>query len=51
MIIAHRLETVLMAEKIYHLTEGKVQQLSRSALLDGHHGLLESALVVDSRTQ
>ncbi|KAL8527083.1 hypothetical protein ACS0TY_016081 [Phlomoides rotata] len=36
-VIAHRLETVLMAERIFMLNEGKVQQLSHSALLDAHH--------------
>ncbi|KAG8376736.1 hypothetical protein BUALT_Bualt09G0094800 [Buddleja alternifolia] len=46
LVIAHRLETVLMAERIFLLNEGKLQQLSHSALLDGHNGSLASALVV-----
>lgn len=46
-MIAHRLETVLMAERIFLLNDGKLQQLSHSALLDSHqHGSLATALVV-----
>ncbi|GER41885.1 lipid A export ATP-binding/permease protein MsbA [Striga asiatica] len=35
LVIAHRLETVLMAERIFLLNNGKLQQLSHSALRDG----------------
>ncbi|XP_047978298.1 ABC transporter B family member 29, chloroplastic isoform X2 [Salvia hispanica] len=40
-VIAHRVETVLMAERIFLLRDGKLQQLSHSAL-----GSLASGLVV-----
>ncbi|KAK6139947.1 hypothetical protein DH2020_026323 [Rehmannia glutinosa] len=46
LVIAHRLETVLMAERIFLLNDGKLQQLSHSALLDGQHGSLATALVI-----
>ncbi|KAL0347038.1 UNVERIFIED_CONTAM: ABC transporter B family member 29, chloroplastic [Sesamum calycinum] len=35
LVIAHRLETVQMAERIFMLNDGKLQQLSHSDLLDG----------------
>ncbi|KAK4419395.1 ABC transporter B family member 29, chloroplastic [Sesamum alatum] len=34
LVIAHRLETVLMAERIFMLNDGKLQQLNHSDLLD-----------------
>ncbi|KAL0410125.1 UNVERIFIED_CONTAM: ABC transporter B family member 29, chloroplastic [Sesamum latifolium] len=46
LVIAHRLETVQMAERIFMLNDGKLQQLSHSDLLDGKHGSLATALVV-----
>nr|QVT92324.1 ABC transporter [Salvia miltiorrhiza] len=33
-VIAHRVETLLMAQRIFLLNQGKLQQLSHSALLD-----------------
>ncbi|EYU35507.1 hypothetical protein ABFS82_10G054900 [Erythranthe guttata] len=47
-VIAHRLETVVMAERIFLLNDGKLQQLSHSDLLDAHrqHGSLANALVI-----
>ncbi|XP_057777936.1 ABC transporter B family member 29, chloroplastic [Salvia miltiorrhiza] len=35
-VIAHRVETLLMAQRIFLLNQGKLQQLSHSALLDAH---------------
>ncbi|KAL3655246.1 ABC transporter B member 29, chloroplastic [Castilleja foliolosa] len=46
LVIAHRLETVLMSDRIFLLSDGKLQQLSHSALLDGKHGSLATALVI-----
>ncbi|KAL0309513.1 UNVERIFIED_CONTAM: ABC transporter B family member 29, chloroplastic [Sesamum radiatum] len=46
LVIAHRLETVQMAERIFMLNDGKLQQLSHSDLLDGKHGSLATALLV-----
>ncbi|KAK3008183.1 hypothetical protein RJ639_014507, partial [Escallonia herrerae] len=43
LVIAHRLETVLMAERVFRLEDGKLQEISRSSLLDAKHDLLESA--------
>ncbi|KAL3536100.1 hypothetical protein ACH5RR_004561 [Cinchona calisaya] len=37
LVIAHRLETVLMAQRILLLDDGKLQELSRSSLLDAQH--------------
>ncbi|XP_076902338.1 ABC transporter B family member 29, chloroplastic-like [Bidens hawaiensis] len=46
-VIAHRLETVLMAERIFLLNEGKVEEISRSSLQDGlHDSLASSGLVI-----
>ncbi|KAA8518567.1 hypothetical protein F0562_016041 [Nyssa sinensis] len=42
LVIAHRLETVLMAERVLLLDDGKLQELTRSSLLVGHHDLLAS---------
>ncbi|XP_073154035.1 ABC transporter B family member 29, chloroplastic isoform X2 [Henckelia pumila] len=44
LVIAHRLETVLMAERIFLLSNGKLQQLSRASLVDG--SLASTGLVV-----
>ncbi|CAI9097716.1 OLC1v1034188C1 [Oldenlandia corymbosa var. corymbosa] len=33
LVIAHRLETVLMAKRILHLNDGKLEELSRSSVL------------------
>ncbi|KAH6802768.1 ABC2-like protein 12 [Perilla frutescens var. frutescens] len=46
LVIAHRQETVLMAERIFLINDGKLQQLSHSALLDGQLGSLATGLVV-----
>lgn len=47
LVIAHRLETVLMASRIFVLDEGKLQEVNRSALLDGKSSLsVESGLVI-----
>ncbi|KAK2974249.1 hypothetical protein RJ640_016735 [Escallonia rubra] len=43
LVIAHRLETVLMAGRVFHLEDGKLQEISRSSLLDAKHDLFESA--------
>ncbi|XP_073290372.1 ABC transporter B family member 29, chloroplastic [Primulina huaijiensis] len=44
LVIAHRLETVLMAERIFLLNNGKLQELSRTSLMDG--SLASSGLIV-----
>ncbi|KAK6139846.1 hypothetical protein DH2020_026421 [Rehmannia glutinosa] len=49
LVIAHRLETILMAERIFLLNDGKLQQLSHSALLDGQHGSLATALAITGK--
>ncbi|XVF07646.1 hypothetical protein REPUB_Repub06bG0157400 [Reevesia pubescens] len=36
LVIAHRLETVLMADRIFLLQDGKVEELTRSTFLAGH---------------
>ncbi|KAL6559178.1 ABC transporter B member 29, chloroplastic [Orobanche hederae] len=46
LIIAHRLETVLMADRIFVLSDGKLQQLSHSTLLDGQRSSLATTLVI-----
>ncbi|GFQ06120.1 ABC transporter b family member 29 chloroplastic [Phtheirospermum japonicum] len=46
LVIAHRLETVLMAERIFLLSDGKLQYMSHSALLDGQRGSLATTLVI-----
>ncbi|KAL1175451.1 hypothetical protein V6Z11_A04G090800, partial [Gossypium hirsutum] len=43
LVIAHRLETILMADRIFLLQNGKLQELSRSTFLAGHHDSLLSA--------
>ena len=34
LVIAHRLETILMAERVFLLDNGKLQELSHSALIE-----------------
>lgn len=36
-MIAHRLETVLMAKRVFLLKDGKLEELTRSNLLGGQH--------------
>ncbi|XP_057960823.1 ABC transporter B family member 29, chloroplastic isoform X2 [Malania oleifera] len=38
LVIAHRLETVLMANRVFLLEDGKLEELARSSLLRGLHG-------------
>ncbi|KAJ0785218.1 putative bacterial ABC-type protein transporter [Helianthus annuus] len=45
-VIAHRLETVLMAERVFLLNEGKAQEISRSSLQDDRHDSLASSGLV-----
>ncbi|GKC64120.1 ABC transporter B family member 29, chloroplastic, partial [Tanacetum coccineum] len=45
-VIAHRLETVLMAERVFLLSEGKLQEISRSSLLVAQHDSLASSRLV-----
>lgn len=40
LVIAHRLETVLMAERVYLLEDGCLQEVPRSSLLDGQSSSL-----------
>ncbi|KAM5559422.1 ABC transporter B family member 29, chloroplastic [Rosa sericea] len=37
LVIAHRLETVLMAKRVFLLSDGKLEELTRSDLLGGQH--------------
>ncbi|XP_062006398.1 ABC transporter B family member 29, chloroplastic isoform X2 [Rosa rugosa] len=37
LVIAHRLETVLMAKRVFLLNDGKLEELTRSDLLGGQH--------------
>ncbi|KAG6638085.1 ABC transporter B family member 29, chloroplastic isoform X1 [Carya illinoinensis] len=46
LVIAHRLETVLMAKRIFLLNDGKLDELSRWTLVDRHHDLAESTGLV-----
>ncbi|XP_027072655.2 ABC transporter B family member 29, chloroplastic [Coffea arabica] len=46
LVIAHRLETVLMAQRILLLDDGKLQELSRSSLIDAQHTSLASLALV-----
>ncbi|XP_057488712.1 ABC transporter B family member 29, chloroplastic-like isoform X1 [Actinidia eriantha] len=47
LVIAHRLETVLMAKRVFLLDDGKFEELQHSSLLDGQHGtLVSSGLVI-----
>ncbi|GMH09909.1 hypothetical protein Nepgr_011750 [Nepenthes gracilis] len=43
LIIAHRLETVLMAERVFRLDDGKLEEIARSSLVRGDQQLLASA--------
>ncbi|KAJ0243968.1 ABC transporter B family member 29 [Hirschfeldia incana] len=45
-VIAHRLETVMMAQRVFLLEKGKLKELSRSSLLGTHKDSLSSAGVV-----
>ncbi|KAF3504160.1 hypothetical protein F2Q69_00045694 [Brassica cretica] len=42
-VIAHRLETVMMAQRVFLLEKGKLKELSRSSLLGTHKDSLSSA--------
>ncbi|XP_061374546.1 ABC transporter B family member 29, chloroplastic [Gastrolobium bilobum] len=47
LVISHRLETVLMAKRIFLLDNGKLEELPRSTMLDDHKdSLLASGLVI-----
>ncbi|KAG2682978.1 hypothetical protein I3760_10G010500 [Carya illinoinensis] len=46
LVIAHRLETVSMAKRIFLLNDGKLDELSRWTLVDRHHDLAESTGLV-----
>ncbi|CAH2074244.1 unnamed protein product [Thlaspi arvense] len=45
-VIAHRLETVLMAQRVFLLDKGNLKELSRSSLLNTHKDSLSSAGLV-----
>ncbi|XP_027767586.1 ABC transporter B family member 29, chloroplastic isoform X3 [Solanum pennellii] len=42
LVIAHRLETVLMAERVFLLEDGNLQEVPRASLLDSQSGSLAS---------
>ncbi|XP_071689370.1 ABC transporter B family member 29, chloroplastic [Rutidosis leptorrhynchoides] len=42
-VIAHRLETVLMAERVFSINDGKLQEIPRSSLLVAQHDSLASS--------
>lgn len=46
LVIAHRLETVLMAERVLLLDDGKLRELKHSTLLGGEHDKLASSGIV-----
>ncbi|KAM3737436.1 hypothetical protein ACB098_09G055600 [Castanea mollissima] len=48
LVIAHRLETVLMAKRVFLLDDGKLEELNRSTLLGGSHHdkVLSTGLVI-----
>ncbi|PON42418.1 ATP-binding cassette containing protein [Parasponia andersonii] len=47
LVIAHRLETVLMAQRVFLLENGKLQELSHSSLLNNHYeSLVSTGLVI-----
>ncbi|GAB2235885.1 hypothetical protein Drorol1_Dr00026330 [Drosera rotundifolia] len=46
LIIAHRLETVLMADRVFRLDGGRLQEIARSSLVDGHQDSLAAAGIV-----
>ncbi|XP_023637002.1 ABC transporter B family member 29, chloroplastic isoform X1 [Capsella rubella] len=45
-VIAHRLETVMMAQRVFLLEKGKLKELDRSSLLNTHKDSLSSAGLV-----
>ncbi|CAN8257222.1 unnamed protein product [Cochlearia groenlandica] len=45
-VIAHRLETVMMAQRVFLLDKGKLKELSRASLLNTHKESLSSAGLV-----
>ncbi|CAL9229070.1 unnamed protein product [Arabidopsis halleri] len=45
-VIAHRLETVMMAQRVFLLERGKLKELNRSSLLSTHKDSLSSAGLV-----
>jgi putative ABC transport system ATP-binding protein len=45
-VIAHRLETVMMAQRVFLMDKGKLKELSRSSLLSTHKDSLSSAGLV-----
>uniref|UniRef100_A0A1J3F1P9 ABC transporter B family member 29, chloroplastic n=1 Tax=Noccaea caerulescens TaxID=107243 RepID=A0A1J3F1P9_NOCCA len=46
-VIAHRLETVMMAQRVFLMDKGKLKELSRSSLLSTHKdSLLSAGLVI-----
>ncbi|XP_027364889.1 ABC transporter B family member 29, chloroplastic isoform X2 [Abrus precatorius] len=47
LVISHRLETVMMAKRVFLLDNGKLKELPRSTMLDGQKdSLLSSGLVI-----
>lgn len=46
LVIAHRLETVLMADRVFLLENGRLEEIDRSTLVDGRHELDSSAGLV-----
>lgn len=48
LVIAHRMETVLMAKRVFLLDDGKLEELNRSTLLGGSHHdkVLSTGLVI-----
>ncbi|XP_022888540.1 ABC transporter B family member 29, chloroplastic isoform X3 [Olea europaea var. sylvestris] len=46
LVIAHRLETVLMTERVFLLNDGKLREVSHSSLMDELHGSLSSTELV-----
>ncbi|KAL2900179.1 ABC transporter B family member 29 chloroplastic, partial [Bienertia sinuspersici] len=46
LVIAHRLETVLMAERVFLLEAGKLREIDRSTLINSSHDLQSSANLV-----
>lgn len=45
-VIAHRLETVMMAQRVFLVERGKLKELNRSSLLSTHKDSLTSAGLV-----
>lgn len=46
LVIAHHLETVMMAKRVFLLDNGKLEELNRSTLLGSNHESLVSAGLV-----